>query len=285
MNIMRITEHVHALKIPFQITVAPGLGVDRFVYIYLICGEKIGLIDTGVSGSKKIIFDYLKSIDREPEEISDIILTHSHPDHIGSAKSIKEASGCSLSIHSAEKSWIENVELQFRERPVPGFHSFVEGSAEVDHVFEDGDVIKLTNDLELETFHTPGHSKGSASFFLKNDGALFCGDAILLPGQMPIFEDFRSCINSVNKLMKISGVKVLFSSWDVPQEGERISALMGESLSYLREIHEAVKVVAASKLSSDVMELCKQVISKLKLPISMVNPLVARSFRSILNGF
>lgn len=280
---MQITEHIHALNIPFQIAIAPGIVVDRFVYVYLICGEKIGLIDTGVSGSKKIIFDYLESIGRKPEEISNIVLTHSHPDHIGSAKSIKESTGCMVSIHGAEKSWVENIEMQFKERPVPGFYSLVEGSVGVDRAMRDGGGIELDEDLALEIVHTPGHSKGSTSFFLKHDNALFCGDAILLPGQMPIFEDLPGCVDSVNKLMKIRGVEVLLSSWDVPRGGNKVSAFMDESLKYLREIQEAVKAVAANRLSLDAMEFCKQVVGELKLPDIMVNPLVAKSFQSILN--
>lgn len=276
---MKITEHIHAIRIPFKITIAPLVVVDRFVYVYLVCGEKVGIIDTGVAGSEKKIFEYLAAIGRKPEEISDMILTHSHPDHIGSAKSIKEASGCSVSIHIAEKPWIENVELQFKERPVPGFNSLVEGSVKVDRVFKDGDIVSIGNNLELEVFHTPGHSKGSTSFFLKNDKALFCGDTILSPGQMPIFEDFQKCVESVNKLIGIEGVEALLSSWDTPREGEKIPKIMSESLNYLKDIHEAIRAVASRELPLDEMGFCKQVISELKLPGAMVNPLVARSFR------
>ena len=282
---MQITEHIHALKIPFQITVTPGTAIDRFVYAYLICGENITLVDTGVSGSGKIIFDYLKSIGRGPGEISTIFLTHSHPDHIGSARSIKEISGCSVIAHSAERFWIEDVGLQLKERPVPGFNTLVEGSVAVDRVVENGEVVKLDGTLALEIFHTPGHSKGSVSLYLKNDNALFCGDAILLPGQMPIFEDLPNCINSVNMLKRIRGVEALLSSWDAPQKGKHVYELMDESIKYLMKIHEAIRTTSSERSFLEPMEFCKAVLDKLGLPEAMVNPLVLRSFQSGLNSF
>ena len=63
---MQITDHVHALKIPFQITDPSGQKIDRFVYAYLIYGQKIYLIDSGVASSEKIILDYLKATGRSP---------------------------------------------------------------------------------------------------------------------------------------------------------------------------------------------------------------------------
>ncbi len=125
---MQITPAIHALRHPFQVPVAPGITLDRFVYSYLIAGETITLIDTGVAGSETRIFEYIQSIGRNPSEISLIVLTHSHPDHIGAARAIREATGCSVAAHPAERSWIEDVERQNQERPVPGFATLVGGS-------------------------------------------------------------------------------------------------------------------------------------------------------------
>ena len=96
---MKVSEHIHAIKIPFQIQISQGKIVERFVYVYLIYGEEICLIDSGVTSSEQIIFDYIRQTGRNPNEISLIILTHSHPDHIGSALAIKKASGCLVAAH------------------------------------------------------------------------------------------------------------------------------------------------------------------------------------------
>ena len=41
---MQISEHIHAIKIPFQIPVAPGKVFGRFVYSYLVYDTEIYLI-------------------------------------------------------------------------------------------------------------------------------------------------------------------------------------------------------------------------------------------------
>jgi glyoxylase-like metal-dependent hydrolase (beta-lactamase superfamily II) len=87
--------------------------IDRDVYSYIIFGDKITLIDSGVTGSGKIIFDYITKDGKDPKKISMVILSHSHPDHIGSVKAIKEATKCSIAAHSGEKDWIEDTEKQF----------------------------------------------------------------------------------------------------------------------------------------------------------------------------
>ena len=42
---MQITKHIHALEIPFQVTDRSGLEIPRFVYVFLIYGEKVCIID------------------------------------------------------------------------------------------------------------------------------------------------------------------------------------------------------------------------------------------------
>jgi glyoxylase-like metal-dependent hydrolase (beta-lactamase superfamily II) len=180
---MKITERVHALKIPFKVPVSPQNTVARFVFVYLIFGKKIWLIDTGVAGSGKIIEDYVEKAGRNPSEIESVFLTHAHPDHIGSAKYFKDCRNCRVFIHQAEKHWVQDTDLQCSQRPVPGFKSFVEGPVNVDDTLEDNDNILLDDELTLKVFHTPGHSAGSVSYFFERDKVLFCGDAVLLSGQ------------------------------------------------------------------------------------------------------
>ena len=58
---MQVTKQIHAIKIPFQIPVAPGKTLDRFVYSYLIYDTEICLIDSGIKSSERVIFDYIKN--------------------------------------------------------------------------------------------------------------------------------------------------------------------------------------------------------------------------------
>ena len=53
---MRIGEYVHQIRIDFQVTPE----VQRYVYVYLLIGEKCCLIDAGVAGSEAVISAYMK---------------------------------------------------------------------------------------------------------------------------------------------------------------------------------------------------------------------------------
>lgn len=278
---MKITEHVHALKIPFQVPISPENKVDRFVYVYVICGKKIWLIDTGVAGSGKVIFDYIESIGRSPKEIESIFLTHCHPDHIGAAKSLKQDCGCSVFIHQAEKSWAEDVGLQSSIRPVPGFNSLVEGNVIIEDTLEDKDNVILDDNLTLKIFHTPGHSAGSISYFLEQDKALFCGDAVLSSGQMPVFDDIEDCIASIKKIINIEKVEILLSSWDDPAKSG-LSGIFQDSIKYLEKINKTVKELSQDKQITGLADFCKRAVDELGLPSHCANALVLRSFQSIL---
>ncbi|HNU39269.1 MAG TPA: MBL fold metallo-hydrolase [Methanothrix sp.] len=281
---MKITDHIHALKIPFQITDPSGRSLPRFVYVYMIYGREITLIDSGVASSAGIIPEYLRNTGRNPEEISLMILTHGHPDHIGAAQAIKEISGCSVAAHGADRVWIENPDQQLKDRPVPGFYSLVKGSVRVDRILNEGDVLYLEPEMHLEVLHTPGHSPGSISLWMQEEGVLFSGDAITLAGEMPIYDDIKSSMASIQRLKAIEGINLLLSAWDEPRQGEDAYRIMDQGLDYLQRIHRSVIRAAERKGSDNQMEICSEAVRELGLPEMMANPLVCRSFLSSLTG-
>jgi hydroxyacylglutathione hydrolase len=275
---MQITPAIHALRHPFKIPVAPGIVIKRFVYSYLLAGETITLIDTGIAGCEEVIFNYIRSIGRDPREISLIILTHSHPDHIGAAKAIRVATGCSVMAHPAERAWIEDVDRQNQERPVPGFSTLVGGSVQLDYELADGDVIDTdgTEEYEVEVFHTPGHSAGSVSLLVQGEGALFCGDVVPIEGDLPVYDDARQSVRSVIKLRAIRGIRHLLSAWDEPWENDAAYRQMDHALEYLQRIHESVIAVSADG-NLEPMEITKRAATRLGLPPQAVTPLLART--------
>ncbi len=279
---MQVTRHIHALKVPFQVRPVPGVTLERFVYVYLVCGRGITLIDSGVAGSERAIFDYLRSIEREPDEIGMLVLTHSHPDHIGAARAVQAATGCTIAAHGAEREWIEDVDLQARQRPVPGFGDLVAGSVRVDRVLQDGEAIVREEGLWLEVLHTPGHSRGSISLVLPQDRAFFSGDAVPLPGDVPIYEDVAAAVRSIRRLRDVKDIDVLLSSWDVPQNGSNIRRRMDEALAWLQRVDETVRKAAGDTAATDPLALCRRVLAALGVPAGAANPLVARSFASHL---
>ncbi|SES90805.1 Glyoxylase, beta-lactamase superfamily II [Methanococcoides vulcani] len=271
---MQVTEHVHAIKIPFSLTSDSGMLIERFVYAYLIYGREVCLVDCGVASSEKIIFDYMKKTGRDPQEISLIVQTHSHADHIGATPVIKELTGCEVAAHSDALEWIEDPDVQFRERPIPNFDTLSGGPVKVDRVLEDGDVIDLGEGMAIRVIHTPGHSNGSISLVLSPDHVLFSGDSIPLPGDIPIYDNVAEVISSLRKLRETGGVKLLLSSWDDPVKGDDVYKAIDEGIDYVKRVHEAV--LGFSSVSWE------KVLEEIGLEGVPVNPLVVRTFEAHL---
>ena len=280
---MQITPSIHAIRHSFRIPIGPGNTLNRFVYSYLVYGDTITLIDTGVAGCEKEIFEYIRSTGRDPSDIAHIILTHSHPDHIGAALAIQQASRCSIAAHPAERAWIENVDLQNRERPVPRFATLVGGPVKVDHELVDGDTIEPdeTRGGEMLVFHTPGHSKGSISLLLHSDGALFCGDAVPVAGDLPVYDDALASVQSVKRLRGLNGIRVLLSSWNEPQTGDAVYQQMDKALDYFQKIQKTVLALSAEGIT-DPVELTQKAAAVLGLPPQAITPLLARTFAANL---
>ena len=49
--------------------------------------------------------------------------------------------------HANERAWIEDIERQGQERPVPGFAKLVAGSVALDRLLTDGDVLSFAEGL------------------------------------------------------------------------------------------------------------------------------------------
>jgi len=269
---MQIGTHIHDIKMSFGLEIFPGKKLERFVYLWQIYAGQIYLVDSGVAGAGDLILSDVRANGHDPSQIAALIMTHAHPDHIGGALGVQRATGCVVAAHEAEKPWIEDTELQYRQRPVPGFHSIVEGSVRVDRVLHDGDSLELKDGSALMAVHTPGHAKGHIALLYDVDKALFCGDCVPLRGGMPIYDDAIASVKSIKRLRDIKGLELLLSSWDVPRHGRRIYEVMDEALAYIQDIHRAVRQAKAELGPADVPVIAGQVCRKLGLPETALNP-------------
>jgi glyoxylase-like metal-dependent hydrolase (beta-lactamase superfamily II) len=270
---MQITEHVHAIKIPFPAS-------TRFVYAYLIYGKQLCMVDSGIAPVKEIVFDYLRKTGHDPKGVRWILQTHSHGDHIGLSAEIKRISGCQVAAHGAEAGWIEDIDKQYLERPTPTFRTYVQKGTKVDRVVKDGDVLDLGGGDSLKVIHTPGHSAGSISFIYSPDGALFSGDAIPVSGGLPIYSDVFVTIQSIKKLKAVKGLKALLSSWHDPLLGERVYRTMDEALDYMQRVHEVVRQKNADEPSLEPKELTVRVLRGLGIPENLMNPIVVTTMEA-----
>lgn len=126
------------------------------VSAYLVVRDgQVALIDTGLSGSADAIRAGLDTVGLDFSAVSDVILTHAHPDHAGSIAAVLDlAEGATGYIGAADLSAVgADVSLT---------------------ALEGGETI-----MGLDVIATPGHTPGHISLLDSSLDVLFAGDALI----------------------------------------------------------------------------------------------------------
>lgn len=279
---MQLTPQLHLLKHGFEISLTPTQKIQRFVYSLIIFGETITLVDSGVKGCDKTISEYIEKQGRSVNEISLLILSHSHPDHIGSAQRLKTVSNCTVAAHEAEKNWIENLHEQVKARPVPGFFELADQPVCVDADLHHGQLIRADKHLTMRIIHSPGHSPGSVNILFEEDKILFTADSIPLKNDIPNYDNYKQLINSLSNIRYNHQFDTLISSWAAPTtEPAAWLNLMDEGEAYLKTIDEAVREIY-NRPETGHLAHCSEVVTRLNMPSFFVNPICDKAFRTHL---
>lgn len=129
------------------------------------------LIDAGRRWDRRRIFREL-----EGRRISELALTHVHPDHQGCAKAVCEAFQVPLACH------VDDLDAMEGRRPVSAtakpmarfFAGLWQGPPrKVDRVLHEGDEV-----AGFRVVHAPGHAPGEVIFFRDSDRVAICGDVV-----------------------------------------------------------------------------------------------------------
>jgi glyoxylase-like metal-dependent hydrolase (beta-lactamase superfamily II) len=280
---MSFPPYLHPLTLPFTVP-TPGGPLPRSVTFWLLTGPRLVAVDAGVAGAETPLAELLARLGRSPSEVEWLLLTHSHPDHLGGAAGLVAASGCRVAAHSAERGWIEDPALQARQRPVPGFDRLVGGGVAVARELADGEVLRFEGLPALTVLHTPGHSTGSLSFWAEEEAWLVSGDAVPVPGDLPILDDCAAAERSLARI-RACAPRLLLSSWQAPAEGAEVEQRLDAAAAWLREVRALARAWAPKMAGDpDPLALCREVAPRLGLPPGAVNPLVARTLAACLVG-
>ncbi len=106
---------------------------------------------------------------------SEIWLTHSHLDHCGGVRRLKEVTGATLLGHPGEAMMRARVVDIAAMYGLPG--SDLENCPEPERMLTGGETITVGGE-SFEVLFTPGHSPGHLCFYSRGSGILIAGDTL-----------------------------------------------------------------------------------------------------------
>ncbi len=190
------------------------------------------MIDGGMPNKFRVFRRRLKRLYVRPEDIKLIILTHSHFDHVGSAKAISEFTGAKIVIHESERSFLENgkfvkikgvntwgkISLAILS---PFFNRISSSKINADIVVNEKEYPLYDYGIDGKILHTPGHTLGSMSVLL-DTGEAFVGCLAhngfpfrIKPG-LPIYAQDKKMLKESWRLLIEKGAKIVFPGHGKP---------------------------------------------------------------------
>jgi glyoxylase-like metal-dependent hydrolase (beta-lactamase superfamily II)/8-oxo-dGTP pyrophosphatase MutT (NUDIX family) len=169
---------------------------------YLVGESEMALIDPGSGEAAELesLFALIEALRAEGRRLKLVLLTHSHADHVGGVKAVRE-----------------------RYRVPVAAHAETAKQLRVDLALADGDWIPLlpgAGDWNLRALHTPGHTRGHLCFHHPRTRSLFTGDHITGGQGTVIIDppdgDMAAYLASLERLLS-EPVETLFPGHGAPQ--------------------------------------------------------------------
>ena len=175
------------------------------VYL-MVDSDSLTLVDAALPFNAGRIRRYIESMGRSVSDVRQVVLTHSHPDHIGSIQSLFGDSSVKVLVHDADTRGAGAGRWLYypgQLLSLPGKLPFL-GRIHADGSLEDGAELPALRGVKV--FHTPGHTPGSVCFLDEKRGVLIAGDMLIADGKSfhrPVQfpgTDFRAYRKSIERI-------------------------------------------------------------------------------------
>lgn len=209
-------------------------------------------------------------------QVTDILITHYHPDHFGYAGALQRRTGARVSMSRTDegigkKAWEEDSLDSLKENyalagiPSDSAAAMIENTREfiprvkpypkVDHFFEEGESVQIGK-LAYEVLFTPGHSNGLVSLYNAEKSLLLSADHILPRITPNISYWFHGDPNPLKSYMEsLERVKDLEVQLVIPSHGSPFYGANGRIEEILSHHHVRLEELLLSiKDGSTVME-------------------------------
>jgi len=216
MRIEQIHRAIYRVTTPFDRT--------GTVFLYLVKGERLALIDTGAADSPRTVLQpALAKIGLSLANVELVLNTHAHLDHSGGNRETQRIANAVIHVHADDLPMAESTaaQIEFHTSPLRVLEFPPEAVQErADHVtrnagepagadvlLKEGGVIDLGSGVRFHVLHCPGHTPGHVAYYWESEGILFTGDAVqgqgARLGSYPYYFDAPRYRRSLRKLQEL----------------------------------------------------------------------------------
>ena len=168
--------------------------------VYLVdFGDELVMIDSGAGNSSSQLDRNIEMLGLKPSKLTQIILTHCHIDHIGSATYFREKYKSEIVIHELDARALETGDSM---KTAANWYGTTFPPTRVDRKLKGAHEILNFGQEDLHCLHTPGHTPGSISVYLDRAGQrILFGQDIHGPFNRAFDSDIAAWRKSMNVLL------------------------------------------------------------------------------------
>lgn len=168
--------------------------------VYLVdFGDELVMIDSGAGNSSSQLDRNIEMLGLKPSKLTQIILTHCHIDHIGSATYFRKKYKSEIIIHELDARALETGDSM---KTAANWYGTTFPPTRVDRKLKGAHEILMFGKEDLHCLHTPGHTPGSISVYLDRAGQrILFGQDIHGPFNRAFDSDIAAWRKSMNVLL------------------------------------------------------------------------------------
>jgi glyoxylase-like metal-dependent hydrolase (beta-lactamase superfamily II) len=192
---------------------------DAAVYLINFAGDLV-MIDAGAGRSSMQIVRNIEMLGLNPANISHLILTHCHIDHIGSAPFFNQQYGTKILIHEQDAKAVETGDSV---KTAANWYGTIFPPTVVDQKINGSHGIFRFGQEELHCLHTPGHTPGSISVYLDRDEKrVLFGQDIHGPFNAAFGSDIEAWKKSMQTLLALNADILCEGHFGIYQPKDRV---------------------------------------------------------------
>jgi glyoxylase-like metal-dependent hydrolase (beta-lactamase superfamily II) len=236
----------------------------RYLYQYLLIGERAMLVDTGIATSPdEVILPYFQQIDFEPAQLDYILISHADVDHMGgNARMQQVAPQAIFACHHLDARWIgsreriiaerygwyKQFEMDYPAEVADWLDQAMGPDVRIDLHLTGDEIFNLDDNRPVQVLHLPGHSDGHIGLYDEVNRAAIIIDAVLWRGLLnmenqvispPPYSTIEGYLAAIDAVLALD-FEHLYTGHYANKSGDEARRFLEESKAFVYRCHQAV---------------------------------------------